>query len=119
MVNSLSNNERNTNEKWQAFVTYEIRKHYIASCTRGWACGKTVPLLRCGAWEAKLVQLLLGDNLTLAIEISNVYICWLRLPRLNIYPSKTFTHTHKDTQIVPGLQLSTIITINLFILQIK
>ena len=34
-----------------------------------------VTLMRCGGGRYKLGQLLLEDNVTLAIEISNVYIC--------------------------------------------
>lgn len=37
--------------------------------------GKQSLLCAAGRGRSKLVQLLLGDNLTLAIEISNVYIC--------------------------------------------
>lgn len=66
--------------------------------------GKQSRSCAAGGRRYKLVQLFLEDNLTLAFEISNVYICWLRTSKYlsfkTIYPyALSYTDGPRFTRI--------------------
>lgn len=73
-----------------------VRRENINSCYIDEHMGKQSLSCAAGGGRYKLVQLLSEDNLTLAIEISNVHISWLRTS-----PSKyiSFKNIHPYTQI--------------------